>query len=91
MIHTYWHNEPIRFDDDAYLRVTHIYVRRYTIHNNNISQQLINFVSTTPLALEIIIPVEFAGGLSSFVYFCIILGRFLLYRIWLNIILVQIL
>jgi len=91
MIHTYWHNAPIRFDDDAYLRVTHMHVSRYTIYNYNISQQLINFVSTMPLALEIIIPIEFVGGLSSFVYFCIIIGRFLLYKIYLNIILVQIL
>jgi len=44
----------------------------YTIHNNNINQQLINFVSTTPLALEIIIPIEFAGRLSSFVYFVLL-------------------
>lgn len=58
-------------NDDDYIYVLH--VRRYTIHNNNTNRQLIiNFVSTTPLALEIIIPIEFARRLSSFVYFVLL-------------------
>jgi len=57
-------------DDSDYIYVLHM--RRYTIHNNSTNRQLINFVSTTPLALEIIIPIEFARRLSSFVYFVLL-------------------
>lgn len=57
-------------NDDVYIYVLH--ARRYTIHNNNTNRQLINFVSTMPLALEIIIPIEFARRLSSFVYFALL-------------------
>lgn len=56
--------------------VLHTYTCVVTQYNiiigNNINQQLINFVSATSLAPEIIIPIEFAERLSSFVYFCVI-------------------
>lgn len=63
------HIAPVRFYD-TYLRVTCA-----PFHNTyiiRISQQLINFISTMPLALEIIIPIEFNEVLASFVYFCIV-------------------